>query len=262
MSLPSFQGLNLSARLASIRSPLLRLFVLCKFSVLLSSSIAAQNLTIAAAADLTPLESALSAHSTARVTWSFGSSGLLARQIRAGAPFDLYLSANEAFVHDLAKSDLLVPGSVRTYATGRIGLWSHSGHIRTLKDLTLPEVRHIALPNPQHAPYGVAAREVLQKAGLWQTLQSRIVLSENVRQAYEFGRTGNADAVLTSWTLLHDQGGILLSDKDHTPIRQSGGVVKGAKNARAAQAFLNFLSSPEGRQILAKFGLQPPGDGR
>ncbi|QOY86107.1 molybdate ABC transporter substrate-binding protein [Paludibaculum fermentans] len=214
-------------------------------------------MTIAAAADLTPLESALSAQSSTPVTWSFGSSGLLARQIRAGAPFDLYLSANEAFVQDLAKSDLLLPGSVRTYATGRLGLWSLSGHIRTLKDLTLPEVRHIALPNPQHAPYGAAARELLEKAGLWKQLQSKIVLAENVRQAYEFGRTGNADAVLTSWTLLHDQGGLLLNDKDHAPIRQSGGVVKGAKNTKAAQAFLDFLLSPAGQKILLRFGLTP-----
>lgn len=191
------------------------------------------------------------------MTWSFGSSGLLARQIRSGAPFDLYLSANEQFVLELEKDGFLLPGSVRAYATGRVALWSASGTIRALKDLTRPEVRHIALPNPQHAPYGIAARAVLRKAGLWDQLQPKLVLAENVRQAFEFASTGNADAVLTSWTLLRDRGGVLLPDKDHAPIRQSGGVVKGSRNARAAQAFLDLLASPTGRAILEKYGLSP-----
>lgn len=238
-------------------SPLLRLFVLCKFSLLLSSSLAAQSLTIAAAADLAPLEQALTAHATVPVTWSFGSSGLMARQIRSGAPFDLYLSANEVFVQDLAKDGLLVPGTVKAYATGRLGLWSFSGTVKTLKDLKKSTVRHIALPNPQHAPYGVAARAILQKAGLWTELQPRIVLAENVRQAFEFASTGNADAVLTSWTLLRDRGGLLLPESDHAPIRQSGGVVTGSRNAPAARAFLDFLTSPAGQRILARFGLSP-----
>ncbi len=160
-------------------------------------------------------------------------------------------------MQQLAKDGLLVPGSVRSYATGRIGLWSPTGAIKTLKDLTRPEVRHIALPNPQHAPYGVAARAILQKAGLWEVLQPKIVLAENVRQAYEFAHTGNADAVLTSWTLLQNQGGTLLPEKDHAPIRQSGGVVRGCRNEKAARAFLDFLTSPAGQQILAKFGLSP-----
>lgn len=183
---------------------------------------------------------------------------MLARQIENGAPYDLYLSANEDFVRDLARTGRLEPDSVRAYATGRLGLWSPGAGLKDLRDLLKPEVRHIAIANPRHAPYGLAAEQLLRKRGLWDKLQPRLVLGENVRQAFEFARTGNADAVITSWTLLADQGGVLLPAADHAPIRQSGGVVRGAGNARAARAFLEFLAGPEGQRLLSRYGLFPP----
>ncbi len=231
-------------------------------AALLLPSASSQELLVGAASDLSPLETALrqsfEAKSGVRMRFSFGSSGMLARQVRSGAPYDVYLSANEQFVKDLAKDGLLLPDTARAYATGRLGLWSASGRVRSVKDLAGPEVRHIAIPNPQHAPYGVAAEQLLRKAGLWEKVQGRLVLAENVRQAFEYARTGNADAVLTSWTLLFDKGGILLPDSQHAPIRQAGGVVKGAKNERAARAFLDFLGSGEGQGLLARYGLFPP----
>ncbi|MBI5282260.1 MAG: molybdate ABC transporter substrate-binding protein [Candidatus Solibacter usitatus] len=229
---------------------------------LLAQLASPQSLTIAAAADLSPLENplrtAFQSTSPATIRFTFGSSGMLAHQIRNGAPYDIYLSANEQLVTDLATAGLLLPDSVHPYATGRLALWSSSGRIHSLSDLLQPSVRHIAIPNPDHAPYGVAARQTLQNQKLWTRLQPRIVLAENVRQAFEYARTGNADAVLTSWTLLHDRGGILISDSLHAPIRQSAGIVKGTPHEVAARAFLNFLLSPAGRSVLTRYGLFPP----
>jgi molybdate transport system substrate-binding protein len=182
---------------------------------------------------------------------------MLARQIRNGAPFDVYLSANEQFVKELDSAGLLLPGSIRSYATGRIGLWSSAGTVKSLQDLRSPNVTRIAIPNPQHAPYGMAAEQLLRKLNLWDKLKAKVVLAENVRQAFEFARTGNADAVITSWTLLHDKGGLLLPDNLHLPIRQAAGIVKTTANPKAAKAFLDFLTSPEGRQLLARYGLFP-----
>jgi molybdate transport system substrate-binding protein len=231
-------------------------------ATLLLPSLYAQELLIGAASDLSPLEPALRqafrAHSSIPIRFSFGSSGMLAKQVRSGAPYDVYLSANEQFVQELAKEGLLVAGSTRTYAYGRVGLWSASGRVRSLKDLLDPGILHVAIPNPQHAPYGLAAEQLLKKEGVWQQIRAKLVLSENVRQAFEYARTGNADAVLTSWTLVFDKNGILQTESGHEPIRQAGGVVKGTKNEAAGRAFLDFLTSAEGRSLLARYGLFPP----
>jgi len=211
---------------------------------------------VAAAADLAPLQGELSGLAAAAPVWTFASSGLLARQIAAGAPFDVYLSANTGFVEELERQGLLVAGSVRVYASGRLGLWSSTGKIKTLRDLLRPEVRHIAIANPAHAPYGLAARQLLTRNKLWDSLQSKLVYAENVRQAYEFARTGNADAVITSWTLLHGLEATLLA-QEHEPIRQAGAVVKSSKNGKAARAFLDALCGAAGRKILSEHGLEP-----
>ena len=145
-----------------------------------------------------------------------------------------------------------------SYATGRVGLWSQTGRIRSVRDLSGAGVRQIAIPNPQHAPYGVAAEQILRQAGVLDQVRGKLVLAENVRQAFEYARTGNADAVLTSWTLLFDKGGILLPDSVHAPIRQAGGVIQGTKNEQAGRAFLEYLAGAEGRKLLARFGLFPP----
>lgn len=217
---------------------------------------------VAAAADLAPTSSALSDSflrlSSIPVRFSLGSSGLLAQQIRNGAPFDIYLSANEGFVRDLAASGHIREETVRAYATGRVGLWSATGKIKDLKDLEDSSIRHIAIPNPRHAPYGVAAEEVLRRSGLLERLQPKIVYGENVRQALEFAQSGNADAVLTAWTLLQDKGGLLLPDRLHNPIRQTGGMVSSSKNEARARKFLDFLTSPAGQEIFRKHGFAPP----
>jgi molybdate transport system substrate-binding protein len=153
----------------------------------------------------------------------------------------------------------LIPASVAAYATGQLGMWSAHATPASLAALTDSKVRLVAIANPQHAPYGAAARALLERAGLWARLQPKIVLAENVRQAYEYAHTGNADVVITSWTLLKDEPGAkLLPESGHPPIRQSGGIVAGTQRETQARAFLRFLLSPAGQSILRAGGLFPP----
>jgi molybdate transport system substrate-binding protein len=237
----------------------MRLLLLLNLSAMLSTIYLAA-LTIAAASDLAPLADSLVSASPIRpVTWSFGSSGQLRRQIEAGAPFDLYLSANEEYVRQLEQSGHLLKGSVRVYAQGQLGWWCPSRKLTGINDLLKPEIRRIALPNPAHAPYGAAAVEMLKRAGVYDKLRDKLVFGENVRQAYEFARTGNVDTVITSWTLLQNTPDAALVPTSLYPsIRQAGGVVANSRLARQAQAFLEFLLSPAGQGILRKGGLGQP----
>ena len=178
------------------------------------------------------------------------------RQIEQGAPFDVFLSANEAFVSKLTAAGKLRPDSVRFYAHGRLALWSRSGGFRRLEDIARPGVRHIAMANPSHAPYGAAAQQALSRADLWEKLKAKVVYGENVQQALQFARTGNAEVAITSWSLVFDGGGVLLPADSHPPIRQAGAVVAGTRQPEAAAAFLGFLTGPKGREILRRFGFE------
>lgn len=222
-----------------------------------------KELLVAAAADLAPLEAplarAFAGVAGRKLRFVLGSSGLLTRQIEQGAPYDVFLSANEEFVRQLARAGRLEPDTVRTYAYGRLGLWSRSGRFRQIAGLLAPELRHLAIANPGHAPYGAAAQALLERQGLWAKLQPRVVYGENVRQALQYAESGNADAVLTAWSLvLTLPGAVLVPDSDYPPIRQAGGVVKGSAQEAEARRFLQLLLSAEGRRILTEGGLRPP----
>jgi molybdate transport system substrate-binding protein len=231
-------------------------------TLVLLSNAYASDLIVAAAADLTPLEKPLTLafqHETGiRVRFSFGASGVLIRQIENGAPYDVFLSANERFVNEgLQRGSLAGPAVL--YAYGRLAIWSRSNQVSTLEELANPRFEHIAIANPAHAPYGEAARQALENKGLWRELQPRIVYGENIRQTLQFAETGNADAAIVAWGLVYDRGGVLVPDTLHSPIRQAGAVVKITQRPEDARRFLQFLRSPDGQAILRRFGLFPPG---
>jgi molybdate transport system substrate-binding protein len=182
---------------------------------------------------------------------------MLARQIEQGAPYDVYLSANERFVADLAASGHLVPGTVRVYAVGRIALWSQEGVVRSLDGLDSARVRHVAIANPSHAPYGQAAKEALENKQLWRKLERKIVFGENVRQALQFAESGNADAAITAWSLVFASGGVLLPQVLHSPIRQGAGAVAGSRHPEWAARFLEFLTGPDAQKLLRQYGFFP-----
>lgn len=223
---------------------------------------AGADLLVAAAADLAEVQALLTSGfeqaSGQKVRFTLGASGMLARQIEQGAPYDVYLSANEKFVQELVNAGRLESGSVRVYALGRLGLWSRDGAVREPDQLRGKRVLHVALANPAHAPYGVAARQFLERRGLWKAVAPKVVYGENVRQALQFAESGNAEAAITAWSLVFDRGGVLLPDRDHAPIRQAGGVVTGRPRAAEARRFLEYLAGPEARGILAAHGFGMP----
>ncbi len=209
------------------------------------------EVAIAAASDLSPLQDAfVKALPGCKVRLTFGSSGVLARQIASGAPFDVFLSASAKFAHDLVgeeKADSPTP-----YARGRIALWSKEG-LRKLAD-----ARTVTIANPQFAPYGMAARQFLERSGQWASAEKRIVFAENVRQTVQFAETGNADLAVTSWTLVRDKGGILIDEKWHEPIAQVAVLPKLALNRNGGRSFLAWLTGPEGRRLLQSHGFGLP----
>lgn len=251
---------NLSGSLSTYICKCLSALLILSFTGSLSRAEESQ-LTVAAAADLASAQQDLadgfSRLQPVSVRFSIGASGLLAKQIENGAPFDVFLSANEKFVKDLAAKGAVDQSTIRIYAVGRLGLWSRDGKIRSIAELTGPGVKRVAIANPQIAPYGVAAREFLERAGVWKSVEPKIVYGENVTQAFQYAESGNADAAITSWTLVSSKNGILLPP-DHSPIRQACGVVAASKQKEIAEKFLKFLLSPEGLAILSRHGLVQP----
>jgi len=228
---------------------------------------ASRAFTIAAAADLqfsfTEIGRKFERRTGQKVVFSFGSTGNLARQIENGAPFDLFAAANEQFVERLESKGLLAPDTRRLYAIGRIVLANNrrSGVTpRDLSDLLDPRIKKIAIANPEHAPYGFAAREALIKAGLWERLQPKLVLGENIRQALQFIQTGNAEAgiIALSVAAVPEIHHTLIDSRMHSPLRQALAIVKGTPHEETARRFIQFVNGPEGRPVMKRHGFQPP----
>jgi molybdate transport system substrate-binding protein len=220
------------------------------------------TLTVAAAADLSNLEPQLGHQfektNPIRVRFVTGASAILTQQIENGAPYDVFLSANVQFVDRLSSFGKLMPDSVAVYAVGRVGVLWRDGKQHPIKDLTENWVRFVALPNPKLAPYGVAAQEALEHAQIWAQVQPKVVYAENVRQALQLFESGNADAVLTSASLLRGKNATLIPGDWHRPIVQKAGIVAGTKNLEAARKFLAFLQGKDARGIFAAFGFSSP----
>lgn len=237
-----------------------------------SESVRSRPLRVAAASDAEPAFVEIGkqfTNGTGRaVVWSFASSGALMQQIQHGAPFDLYASANAELVARLAATGRLVPGSQRVYARGVLAAWVQEKsadaptELKNLKDLEAPRFRRIALANPEHAPYGMAAVAALRSVGIYEAVQRRLVFSENVRQALQFAETGNVEVTLTALPLLRGRGApvFVVPQALHPPLLQTLAVVQGGDTAGAA-ALAAFICGPEGQAILGRYGFLPPHGG-
>ncbi len=227
------------------------------------------TLTVSAASDLTLALDEIGRlyHEQAGVdvTFNYGSSGQLSQQIAAGAPVDLFFSANRQFVQELVDAGVVGETDAALYAIGRITVWMRADsplEIASLADLTDPRVKRIAIANPDHAPYGVAAREALQSAGLWEELQPRIVMAENVLQALQFADSGNADAAIVARSLSVQGDGrwVLVPEDLHSPLEQTLAVIPGSPLAEEARRFADFVNGPVGRPVLEQYGFALPGE--
>lgn len=227
----------------------------------------APEITVAAASDLTPAFEEIgrefqSTHKT-KVVFVFGSTGMLTRQIENGAPMDLFAAANVSFVEQLEQKGLIVPGTKAIYARGRITLWTpldSNLRLESIADLARPEVTRIAIANPDHAPYGMAAKQALETAGIWDRVKTKLVYGDNIRQTLQFAQTGNVEVSIMALSLSIQSKGrwTLIPEEMHKPLDQGLAVIKSTKNESDARAFAAFVGGPQGRAIMQKYGFSFP----
>jgi len=232
-----------------------------------------QKLRIAAAADLKFVMPELSREfgdkTGTKIDVTSSSSGNFFAQIKSGAPFDLFFSADIEYPKRLEAAGFAEPGTMFAYAEGRIVIWMPA---TTAEDLAKQgwnvlldgRVQKIAIANPAHAPYGKAAVSALQKAGIYNQVKTKLVYGENISQAAQFVQSGNAQAGIIARSLARSPGmkdGQIweIPAEMHPPIHQGAVVLKSAKNKPTARAFLDFVKSTAGREILEKHGFAGPG---
>ena len=245
--------------------------------VFLASFAAGQEITVAAAADtsavLPELASLYTKQSGKKVKLSFGSSGNLANQIRNGAPFDVFFSADEAYPQQLIADGFAVQDSLYGYAVGRLVLWVPRDSALELQKsgihaLLDSSVRKIAIANPQHAPYGRAAEAALKHFGIYDQVAAKLVFGENVAQAAQFAESGNAQAGLIALSralapAMKNKGRYWTVPLDSYPtLNQAAVVLSRSKSPDAARRFLEFVRAPEATSLLAAYGFSLPAEKR
>jgi molybdate transport system substrate-binding protein len=230
-----------------------------------------EPLRIAAAADLAlafqELGTSFEKESGKNVVFSFGSTGLLAKQIAEGAPFDVFAAANISFVDDVVKSGACFGDTQALYARGRIVLWSKDPWAlpKEVSDLKDPKYAKVAIANPEHAPYGRAAKEAMTKVGVWGNVEPRVVYGENVQQTLMFARSGNAEVAIVALSLAVISPGnyVPIDPALHEPLDQALVACKGGSRGskgNEARSFIQFVNSDAGRTIMRRFGFLLPGE--
>jgi molybdate transport system substrate-binding protein len=231
----------------------------------------AKPLRVAAASDLKvafgEVANAFEKKTGTVVKASFGSTGLLAKQIQEGGPFDLFAAANVSYVDDVVKAGACDGSAMSMYARGRIVVWtSNKATIQppaSIADLKESRFSKVAIANPEHAPYGKAAEQALERAGVSDAVKLKLVLGENVQQTLQFAQTGNVDAAIVALSLAivaKDGVYVAVDESLHKPIDQALVVCKNGGNADAGKQFAEFVSSADGRAIMKTYGFLLPGE--
>lgn len=235
-----------------------------------------RRVSIAAAADLKfALDQVVAdfakLHPGIRVDVTYGSSGNFYAQLQNQAPFDLFLSADMEYPARLIREGLTLPGTEFTYAVGRLAVWVPADSaidprklgIHALQD---PAVIHIAIANPQHAPYGRAAEAAMRSLGVYESIRQKLIRGENVAQTLQFVQSGNAQIGIVALSLaispsVRAQGRYWEVPLESYPRMEQGGVIlKWTKEAGAARSFRAYLTGLEGRSTLKSFGFTLPGE--
>jgi molybdate transport system substrate-binding protein len=261
----------------------MKILALLKFSALalavaagFTTPLGAQSAPVIAAASdlqftLEEVAAQFKADTGREVRLNFGSSGNFFRQLQQGAPFEMFLSADEGFVLQLADAGKTLDRGT-LYAEGRIVLFAPKGStLRVdpkLDDLRAAladgRIQRFAIANPEHAPYGRAAEQALKGQGLWDAIRPKLVLGENVSQAAQFATSGSAQGGVFAYSLalspsVSGLGSFVLIPSDwHAPLRQRMVLMKGA--GEATQTFYRYVQTPAARAIFRKFGFVLPGE--
>ncbi len=194
------------------------------------------------------------------VIFSFGATAQLAQQIEHGAPFDVFAAADTEHIDELARKGLILPTRA-IYARGKLVLWVPEARVpvERLEDLARADVTHVAIANPQLAPYGRAAVETLHALHLWEAVQPKIVYGQNISATTQYAATGNADAAFTALSLVHDNPRgrkIEVPENLHAPLDQAIAVVRSTTKPDQARRFVEFITSAQAREVLRQYGYQ------
>src|SRR6202046_972362 len=261
--------------MARITRILLALFALSAlFYVGVPAAANAAELKVAAAADLTFAFKDVAARFKKQtgngLKLTYGSSGNFFAQIQNGAPFDLFFSADVGYPQKLEAAGLTERGTIYDYASGKLVIWvpnaSKLDLSRGLSVLLDPGIRKIAVANPLHAPYGVAAVAALRHDGIYDKVKDKLVLGENISQTAQFVQSGNADVGLLALSLavapaMKTTGRYVeIPASDYPPLIQAGVVLKSSRNKELANQFLKFLKEPGTAALMAQYGFTLPGN--
>lgn len=191
---------------------------------------------------------------------SSGSSGKLSAQITNGAPFDIFLGADAVDPERLVRSGAAVDSSQFVYALGRLVLWTAKPRPGTFEVLSSGQFRHLAIAQPELAPYGKAAKAFLESKGLWKKLQDKLVFGESVAQTFQFVETGNAELGFVALSQVQGRGGSywLVPVQSYPPLNQEAVLLRKGKDSAAAREFLSFLKTEEARDLIRKLGYGVP----
>ena len=250
------------------------LLVVISVSSWFPASAGAGDLKIAAAADLTFAFKDVGAQFVKQtgdtLELSYGSSGNFFAQIQNGAPFDLFFSADVGYPQKLEAAGLAEPGTIYEYASGKLVMWvpnsSKLDLSRGLATLLDPGIRKIAIANPLHAPYGVAAVAAMRHDAIYDTVKSKLVLGENISQTAQFVESGNADVGLLALSLavapaMKDKGRYVeIPADDYPPIIQAAVILKSSRNKELANRFLKFLKERATLALMERYGFSIPKD--
>lgn len=225
------------------------------------------RIRVAAASDLgdafPAVAEAFTRESGTKVDFTFGSSGVLSKQLAEGAPFDLFASADTSYAEAAIKAGVCDSATAAPYARGPLVVVCPAGAPTHLAGLAAPTIATIAIASPEHAPYGRAAMDALTRAGLATTLRPKLVHATNIGESLQFARSGNADCAFASAALVRalPPSQVLVVPKDaYAPLVQTLVVCGASATGRAgAAAFSAFVRGPEGQRILASYGFDPPG---
>jgi len=232
---------------------------------------AEEELTVSAAASLTNAFTDLGKHFQqkspgVKVLFNFAASGSLMQQIAKGAPVDVFASADQKTMNQAQEKNLIAPGSRKDFIKNGLTLISPKTpkvQVKSLKDLTLPEVKRIAIGNPETVPAGRYAQEALKNEDLWKALEPKLILANTVRQALDYVSRGEVEAgfVFSSDIVIaKDKVQTVMKVEKHQPIVYPLAIVAASRKKDLAQKFIDFVLSPEGQGILAGYGFEKLGN--
>jgi molybdate transport system substrate-binding protein len=198
-------------------------------------------------------------------TLVFGSTGNMARQIEHGAPADVFFAADQSFVDRLVAAGVLIPETRALYAQGRLVLATAravGARLTEPRDLLDARVRHVAIANPLHAPYGKAAEQVLRRVGVWDAVRPKLVYGESVQHALQLVQAGGAQAGLVARSIVEvpEVTWTPIDPALHAPLDQAVAVVRRSPRPDLAAAFIQFVTGPAGRAIMKRHGFAMPGE--